>query len=252
VSDDATFLTALKANPADDTTRLVYADWLDEHNESARGDYLRAVVDLARHPGGTAEYTDAVERLYCACANTDEEWRAIAGARFDVFLEDYGPGEKVPMIWVIRKRAGLGLAEAKAMVESVPTAFFSWLPFERAFPHLLAFQHDGTSRTPTAARATIRPTVWPEPPVPGAVFDVLLCRADLDSWYQFMLGRLANLLGTTEDDLRDRLRALPLVVASGLQPAALAERVRRLKLILNVRTAMPADAIRVVPRLPNT
>ncbi|VTS05823.1 TIGR02996 domain-containing protein [Gemmata obscuriglobus] len=32
MSDEAAFLEALKTNPADDTVRLVYADWLDEHN----------------------------------------------------------------------------------------------------------------------------------------------------------------------------------------------------------------------------
>ena len=31
----------MKANPADDTARLVYADWLDEHGEPAKTEYLR-------------------------------------------------------------------------------------------------------------------------------------------------------------------------------------------------------------------
>ena len=46
VSDEAAFLTALKANPADDTTRFVYADWLDEHGEPAKAEYLRLVTRL--------------------------------------------------------------------------------------------------------------------------------------------------------------------------------------------------------------
>ena len=48
MSDEAAFLEALKANPADDTTRLVYADWLDEHGEPAKAEYLRLVAAVVR------------------------------------------------------------------------------------------------------------------------------------------------------------------------------------------------------------
>ena len=41
MSDEAAFLEVLKANPADDTARLVYADWLDEHDEPLKAEYLR-------------------------------------------------------------------------------------------------------------------------------------------------------------------------------------------------------------------
>jgi hypothetical protein len=40
------------------------------------------------------------------------------------------------------------------------------------------------------------------------------------------------------------------VVASGLQPAAAVDFVRRLKLNCNVYWALPAGAISIVPRLP--
>ena len=46
MSDEAAFLEVLKANPADDTARLVYADWLDEHDEPAKAEYLRLVARL--------------------------------------------------------------------------------------------------------------------------------------------------------------------------------------------------------------
>ena len=38
------FIAALVADPADETTRLVYSDWLDERGEDARATYLRAEV----------------------------------------------------------------------------------------------------------------------------------------------------------------------------------------------------------------
>jgi uncharacterized protein (TIGR02996 family) len=35
------FLQAIVENPDDDTPRLVYADWLDEHGDPARTEFIR-------------------------------------------------------------------------------------------------------------------------------------------------------------------------------------------------------------------
>ena len=44
---DSDFLAAIIANPADDAPRLVYADWLEEH-DGPRGEFIRVQVELAR------------------------------------------------------------------------------------------------------------------------------------------------------------------------------------------------------------
>jgi uncharacterized protein (TIGR02996 family) len=55
-------LAAVRANPEDRTARLVYADWLDEHDDPL-GRYVRAEAELlACEPGG-AEWSDALRRL---------------------------------------------------------------------------------------------------------------------------------------------------------------------------------------------
>jgi uncharacterized protein (TIGR02996 family) len=41
------FLAAIRDNREDDTTRLVYADWLDEQGDAARADFIRTQVRLA-------------------------------------------------------------------------------------------------------------------------------------------------------------------------------------------------------------
>src|SRR5262245_33286356 len=46
MSDRDTFLRAIRANPDDDTLRLVFADWLDEHNDPARAEFIRVQVEL--------------------------------------------------------------------------------------------------------------------------------------------------------------------------------------------------------------
>lgn len=44
------FLTAITAAPDDDTPRLVYADWLDEHGRRARAALIRVQCEQARLP----------------------------------------------------------------------------------------------------------------------------------------------------------------------------------------------------------
>jgi uncharacterized protein (TIGR02996 family) len=254
MTDEEAFLAVLKANPADDTARLVYADWLDESGEAAKAQYLRAVVSLTQHAGGSAGYTDAAVQLYTACVQIDLNWRRAAGARFDVVLEEFGAG-KLLLIKIVRELTGFGLAEAKAMVESVPTPLFSWLTFEEALPRLLGFNVRGFSSDPTAFEASIRPTAWPDGAGHGATFDVLLCSHEYGQpndyyWSAYAERGLAGLLGVSEAEVRERLQNLPMTVGSGLAPKEVADFLRRLKLMFNVGTALPPGAIRVVPRLP--
>jgi uncharacterized protein (TIGR02996 family) len=52
MTDDAdALLRAVLAAPDDDAPRLIYADWLDEHGDPARAEFIRAQVVLARSAG---------------------------------------------------------------------------------------------------------------------------------------------------------------------------------------------------------
>jgi uncharacterized protein (TIGR02996 family) len=46
--DEQAFLDAVIAAPDDDAPRLIYADWLDEHNQSERAEFIRLQCELAR------------------------------------------------------------------------------------------------------------------------------------------------------------------------------------------------------------
>lgn len=46
--DAAPLLEAIAADPADDTVRLAFADWLDEHGDADRAEFIRAQIAL--HP----------------------------------------------------------------------------------------------------------------------------------------------------------------------------------------------------------
>jgi uncharacterized protein (TIGR02996 family) len=44
------FLRAIIENPDDDTPRVIYADWLDEHGDTARAEFIRVQIELAGLP----------------------------------------------------------------------------------------------------------------------------------------------------------------------------------------------------------
>jgi uncharacterized protein (TIGR02996 family) len=46
------FLAAILAAPDDDAPRLIYADWLDEHGDADRADFIRLQCHLAHLPAG--------------------------------------------------------------------------------------------------------------------------------------------------------------------------------------------------------
>jgi len=50
MSDHDALLAAICAEPDEDTPRLVFADWLDEHDQSERAAFMRAQIELARTP----------------------------------------------------------------------------------------------------------------------------------------------------------------------------------------------------------
>jgi len=60
--DEQALLRAFIADPADDTVRLAYADWLDEHDEPERAEFIRVQIELARLPTDDPRRTALGER----------------------------------------------------------------------------------------------------------------------------------------------------------------------------------------------
>jgi uncharacterized protein (TIGR02996 family) len=71
MTDRETLLRAIAENPADDAPRLVYADWLDEHGDPDRAEFIRLTT------GPATGHTARVEELL---ARNGDRWRAEAPA----------------------------------------------------------------------------------------------------------------------------------------------------------------------------
>jgi uncharacterized protein (TIGR02996 family) len=48
MSDEDALLAAIAAHPDEDTPRLVYADWLDEHDRPIRAEFIRLQIEIAQ------------------------------------------------------------------------------------------------------------------------------------------------------------------------------------------------------------
>jgi uncharacterized protein (TIGR02996 family) len=62
MNDEPALLAAIAADAADDTPRLVYADWLDEHDAPLQAAFVRAQCRLAAMSAADPDYADVLER----------------------------------------------------------------------------------------------------------------------------------------------------------------------------------------------
>jgi uncharacterized protein (TIGR02996 family) len=95
------FLRAIALDPEDDTSRLVYADWLDEHGDGDRAEFIRTQIALASGsvaPGKRRALEKREAKLLAEHAEEwveplsefiDEEWAADVGETPYVFRRGF-------------------------------------------------------------------------------------------------------------------------------------------------------------------
>ena len=122
------FLDQLREHPEDDVTRLVYADWLEDHDDP-RSAYLRAEVALARMVDGDEGYEVAEAELTQMREGIEVRWLERAGKRWDVVFQGHSPDKKIMAIHSVRVAVGevvgigewYSLGQAKMLVEAAPS-----------------------------------------------------------------------------------------------------------------------------------
>lgn len=130
--DEQAFLAALDAQPDDDVTRQVYADWLEEHAQLDRAEYLRLECrfpKLRRADEGHAELERRLRRLR---AKTEETWRAKAGRKYTLVLEGFQRVYRVQAVMITQRVTGSDLTRAELLVAVAPVPLLLEVPFEQA------------------------------------------------------------------------------------------------------------------------
>ncbi|MCU0704556.1 MAG: TIGR02996 domain-containing protein [Fimbriiglobus sp.] len=82
MSADA-LLKSVLASPDDDLPRLVYADWLDEHGDPARAEFIRTQIELAKLPDHDPRYRALEDREHELLSEHEAGWlgEGVVGIR---------------------------------------------------------------------------------------------------------------------------------------------------------------------------
>jgi uncharacterized protein (TIGR02996 family) len=131
MSEETAFLDALATDPADDVTRLVYADWLEERGDE-RGDYLRGEIEFAALEEFHPRRDELALTLASLRERIDVAWLARAGKRFDVVLFGYEYSRKIAVIKSIITLIGCKLRQGKDLVERLPSCLAAAQPLAEA------------------------------------------------------------------------------------------------------------------------
>src|SRR5581483_435226 len=102
-------LTAISANPTDDTVRLAYADFLEERDDPERAEFIRTQVELARLPAWDKRAKPLRLRERLLLVRHGERWRdelpQIAGVTWGRFERGFVGEVTVADARVLAKRA---------------------------------------------------------------------------------------------------------------------------------------------------
>lgn len=75
MTESDAFLAAIAGRPDDDLPRLVYADWLDDHDEPARAEFIRVQIELARLPLNDPRRPELAARERRLLTDHRDAWR---------------------------------------------------------------------------------------------------------------------------------------------------------------------------------
>jgi uncharacterized protein (TIGR02996 family) len=122
------FLRAIVAAPDDDTPRLVFADWLDEHGDADRAAFIRVQCQLARLPADDPNRQPLLDRQRQLLERHERAWRAelprLAGVRWGEWQRGFIVRAEVANAKTFREQAAHLFAAAPVQI----------LQFERLGP----------------------------------------------------------------------------------------------------------------------
>src|SRR3954465_3302831 len=79
--DERAFFDPIRDAPADDAPRLIFADWLDEHGQPDRAEFIRVQCAMDRLPAETGRWKDLFDRSLRLEREGRATWTAWAQER---------------------------------------------------------------------------------------------------------------------------------------------------------------------------
>jgi large subunit ribosomal protein L7/L12 len=112
-------------------TKISTEDWIEELKGISVLELSERIKALEEEFGVSATAVAAAAPAAAGAPAVDGEGGAEEAATVDVVLSEVG-GQKVPVIKVVRAATGLGLKEAKALVDQAPKAIKEGVDREEA------------------------------------------------------------------------------------------------------------------------
>jgi uncharacterized protein (TIGR02996 family) len=117
------FLEDIIAHPDDDAPRLIFADWLEEHGEIARAEFLRVQIERARLPEWDARQVRLRLREKELLEQHERKWKAelprIRGISWEEFRRGFVATVTVSSFAVLKENASVCWAAAPIEAVSV-------------------------------------------------------------------------------------------------------------------------------------
>ena len=117
MNERAAFISAILDSPDDDTPRLVFADWLQEHGEEPRAEFIRAQIEAAKLPEEKRATSKAGKRAEALRAKHGVAWCKAIGV--DEYEGEYVRGFLTGLEAYPQRFA----AQAAAILALEPAAF---------------------------------------------------------------------------------------------------------------------------------
>lgn len=122
------FLQDVRERPDDDGVRLIFADWLEDHGQADRADFIRAGIDAARLAGtDAAGEAAALGRARRLLATHWPRWGEPIERLLGVRLDERRTGRTTdPLRLFSRGFVERAELDAPRLVEAAPEAFARW------------------------------------------------------------------------------------------------------------------------------
>jgi uncharacterized protein (TIGR02996 family) len=189
---DHAFLQAICENPADDTPRLVYADWLEERGRVERAEFIRLQIDIARGRRGAAAREK--ELLFQHGDAWTAELPELEGIRWGDFERGF-----VESVWAatsdaIVEHAAAIFAAAPVRRLTLKTLVWPRIQSFTTFPLLNRLTHLDVSGQDSIARSMHRFLSLELPTLRSfRASDCGLTDADVGAWLAVLFDHVSNL-----------------------------------------------------------
>ena len=147
MGDGEALLAAVIDRPDDDTPRLVYADWCDDHGDPARAEFIRTQIELARGPDDTRRAVLETRELDLLAAHRK---------RWDEPFVDFSLGTEDPARDLTYRRGfvwRVHLDDDEDEFADRAAELFALAPIRR-LEFWLKYRHRRSSRCPELLRVT--------------------------------------------------------------------------------------------------